>query len=216
MDIAGCCTLEIESNHHDDHQWRIHNRLNRISILSFRRHHKLSNRLTSHPKMTALYLYELLCRLSDIELLIWLTISFIANVCMNQITGSSKRTYSTNTGSYFCLFSISTGCTAIRIWSPCRVYWNVFYIWITIDAILLVFYYLVVFRYNSEMIIRRLLLWIEYMHVDWMYLFDRSSQLYTDQFQYQHSSQSRTVRNFSEHCWLKFPWYRPEFRYKST
>ena len=82
--------------------------------------------------------------------------------------------------------------------------------------IFLVFNYLVVSRYNSEMIIRRLLLWIEYMHVDSMHLFDQSSQLYKDHFQHQHPSQSRTVRNFSEHYWLKFPWYRPEFRYKSS
>ena len=118
LDIAGDCTLGFESNH----KWRIHNRLNTISILTFRRHHKLSNRLTSHPTMTVLYLDELLYRLSQIELLIWLTISFIANVCLSQITGSSKRTYSTNAGSNFCLFSISAGFTAFRIWFPCRVY----------------------------------------------------------------------------------------------
>ena len=80
-------------------------------------------------------------------------------------------------------------------------------------SIFLKFSYLVVFRYNSEMIIRRLLLWIEYMHVALRNLFDQSSHLYKDRFQYQYLSQSRTVQNFSEHCWWWFPWYRPEFKY---
>ena len=76
--------------------------------------------------------------------------------------------------------------------------------------------HLVVSWYNSEMIICRLLLWNEYMHVDLMYLFDQSSQLYTDHFQYQHWSQSKTERNVSEHHWLRFRWCRPKFRYKLT
>ena len=125
LDIAGHCMLEFESSH----QWRIHIRLNTISILSFRRlchrvnsHWLTSHRLTTHPTMKVVYLFEILFRLSQIEFLIWLTFSFIANVGLNKITQSSKRTYSTNASSIFGLFSISTGCTALRIWSPCRVY----------------------------------------------------------------------------------------------
>ena len=53
-----------------------------------------------------------------------LTISFVANLSLNQIIWWSKRTYSTNASSNFGLFSISTGFAAFGIRFPRRVNWK--------------------------------------------------------------------------------------------
>ena len=74
-----------------------------------------------------------------------LTISIITNLCLNKIIWWGKRTYSTNASSTSDLFSVTTGFTTFRIWSPYRVYLKVFYFligWINICEIRVTWWFL--------------------------------------------------------------------------